>query len=296
MGALVLLVSLLWGDQPEITKREDELEQEGEGVDVSKIPEELSARFFEGQSLELDARIVGNSELMLGLPYIFDGIGEERLPDEDPFIRYDGYDCLTFVEQTLALSLAEDLNQSEEIVLDLRYHSAPRYENRNHFMISQWIPNVLSKGYMVDVTAQIGETRVVQKELIQRNWDRWKGRHRYHLTPEDYPKGEYLLEVVPIDELYLSLSLIQTGDLLIFVRVNNPYNPILVTHLGWFVEGEVPTIRHATKMGKGSVRNDELIWYLNHLHYFDKWPIAGFLVFRPQPLSPADPLPPQGGE
>ena len=255
---------------------------EPEKTDVTQMPIALKEQLEVTQDITLGERIAKSSQLMLGLPYLFDAIGEEQLPDEDPLFRYDGYDCLTFVEQTLALSLAKDSVDFEDIVLSMRYRSGPSYVSRNHFMLSQWIPNVLEKEYFEDVTRSIGSTRTVQKTLIQRNWDRWKGRHRYHLQPEDYPKGDFILQVVPIDVLIFSMDNLQTGDLLIVVRENNPYNPILITHLGWYIEAEIPTLRHATKMGSGGVRDDSLIWYLNHLHYSDKWPIAGFLVLRPR--------------
>ena len=255
--------------------------QQPDKIDVTQMPIALKELLELEQNTPLGERIDQNSQLMLGLPYLFDAIGEEQLPDEDPLFRYDGYDCLTFVEQTLAFSLAKDSVDFENIVLSMRYSTGPSYVSRNHFMLSQWVPNALDKNYFEDVTHSIGPTRTVQKKLIQRNWDRWKGRHRYHLQPEDYPKGDFILEIVPIDVLTFSIEKLQTGDLLIVVRENNPYNPVLITHLGWYIDAEIPTLRHATKMGAGGVRDDSLIWYLNHLHYSDKWPIAGFLVLRP---------------
>ncbi|MBM76112.1 MAG: hypothetical protein CMK59_11985 [Proteobacteria bacterium] len=276
MEIIVFLTRLVWGEVPKADQILDS------SVDMTLMPIAFQEQMERSSEVPLQDRIQQNSQLMLGLPYLFDAIGEEQLPDEDPLFRYDGYDCLTFVEHTLALSLAKDLLEFEDIVVSMRYSQGPSYVSRNHFMLAQWIPNVLQKEYFEDVTRSIGPTRIVQKELVQRNWDRWKGRHRYHLQPEDYPKGQFLLEIVPIDVLIFSIDNLQTGDLLIVVRENNPYNPILITHLGWYIQAEQPLLRHATKMGTGGVRDDSLIWYLNHLHYSDKWPIAGFLVLRPQ--------------
>ena len=46
------------------------------------------------------------SRAFLGLPYLNDAAGEGQGIDTDPPSRYDAFDCLTFVEEVLALTLA----------------------------------------------------------------------------------------------------------------------------------------------------------------------------------------------
>ena len=38
----------------------------------------------------------------LGAKYVNEPLGEEKLPDTDPLIRFDAFDCVTFVETSLA--------------------------------------------------------------------------------------------------------------------------------------------------------------------------------------------------
>ena len=88
------------------------------------------------------------TEGLLGKPYLLNGIGEMQEPDPDPLVRYDAFDCLTFVEEA-CLCLGKNARAVDRIRKDLRYGDGPvAYENRNHFMVSQWIPNAIEKGYL----------------------------------------------------------------------------------------------------------------------------------------------------
>ena len=69
-----------------------------------------------------------------------------------PYINLKNYDCLSFVETILALSLSRNADEIDLILKGLRYDGDVDYKNRNHFMISQWIPNAIEKGYLKDIT------------------------------------------------------------------------------------------------------------------------------------------------
>ena len=74
-------------------------------------------------------------EKYLGISYCLDPLGEEKLPDIDPLIRFDAFDCVTFVETVLA-------DGNEDKLTKIRYKNAQvSFFNRNHFIESDWLKN-----------------------------------------------------------------------------------------------------------------------------------------------------------
>ena len=72
-------------------------------------------------------------EQYLGTKYLIDPLGEEKTPDKDPLIRYDAFDCMTFVETCLANGDVEKLNK-------IRYKNGKiGLLNRNHFVETDWL-------------------------------------------------------------------------------------------------------------------------------------------------------------
>ena len=276
IGILLSVISIGWTEE---SKTETD-----EVLDVTAVPEVVWQQQNESQGLPIGQRMRQSTESLLGLPYILNGIGELQEPDLDPFVRYDGFDCLTFIEEAMALALASDLESLESIRLDLRYHDLEHtYSTRNHFMISQWIPNAVQKGYLKDITHTLGETHVVTKEITRRNWERWRGRHNFNLSPSEFPVGTYRLGVLSLDSALQSIPDIPEGALILVVRQNNPYNPVWISHLGFVVrysESDV-RIRHATKLAGGIVKEHYLKWYFEHLRQYRR-PIEGILVLMPQ--------------
>jgi hypothetical protein len=262
------------------------------------IPPEVLDAAEESRNLPIGLRMKAVTEPMLGLPYVVDGIGEDRAPDRDPLVRYDSYDCLTFVEEALALSLTADPVSVPALRNSLRYSGEVDYFKRNHFMVSQWIPNALENGILEDITSRHGEVHLVTKTIIPRNWARWKGRWNFHLTAEDYPLGQFTLGVLSLDAVADALPVLPDGALLVVVRQNRSYNPVLVTHIGFLVrDAEGVKIRHATKMGDKVVRDDRLPWYFEHIMKFDNWPVEGILVLMPREQGPrriSMPMPSEG--
>ena len=70
----------------------------------------------------------------------------------------------------------------------------------------------------------------------------------------------------------------------------------MVTHVGFTVPGEHATMRHATRMGEGGVRDDSLAWYVEHLQSYANWPVAGINVLMPLEQGPRlGAMPPSAG-
>lgn len=260
--------------------------------DDGALPEALAKAVSDHHDDPIGTRVTAISEAMMGTPYLNDSAGEAAGPDLDPPVRYDAFDCLTFVEEVLALSLAADARGAAVIRDSLRYGhgQAPAYENRQHFMLQQWVPDAIAAGWVKDITAELGETRLLEKKVTLRNWQWWKGRKLFLLPDALLPVGDFRLQVLTPGSAWDVAPEIPDGAIVLTVRENKDHVPIIVTHLGFKVASALPDkpfFRHATKMGKRPrVRNDWLRWYVEHNRWYHWWPVAGFTVLMPQEQGP----------
>ncbi len=260
-----------------------------ETVDLGAIPPEIADIARSVGHLPLPERMARISEAMLGRPYVSDPLGEGQGVDPDPIARYDAFDCLTFTEEVLALSLAGDPVHAAQIRRDLRYgpENTIDYVNRRHFMELQWIPGVVRDGWLRNTTSEYGEVVLLEKEVTASTWRSWRPRRRFAHTDEQLPYGPMRLEVLPLAEARKVADRIRTGSVILTVRKDRPTVPIWVTHVSLVVPGpdDRPVLRHATKIGEGGTRDHSLDWYLRHLESYTNWKVLGITV-----LEPVEPL------
>jgi hypothetical protein len=267
-------------------------------------PSSFVAATEQSLSLDLPLRIDMISKSLLGLPYVLDAEGEGDGYDPDPLQNFQGMDCLTYVEAVLAFSMSRSWEGALDIRNDIRYFEQEvHYENRKHFMFSQWIPSNLEHGYIQEISSQIGETESMSRIFDDRLWDQWKGKNKIPLPKDDFPKGEFGLDVLSIDEALENIDRIPSGALLVVVRDSNIGNPVLISHIGFVIDaktkkGMVKKMRHATIMGspKG-VKEHQLRWYLNHMkNYPYRWKVKGISIFYPKFPNGLDILIPKNQE
>lgn len=257
------------------------------GPSESLLPDPVATIAREKANAPLAERIDAVSEAMLGKPYTADPLGEGGARDADPVVRYDTFDCLTYVEEVLALSLSADPGAAGPIRTSLRYgNEHVAYGERNHFMELQWIPRALEHGWLEDTTATYGEVTVLEKQVTPAMWANWAGRQKFTLTDEELPVGPMRLAVLDLDTAIEVADRIHPGSILLTVRADRSWKPIWISHLGIVVPAETPTVRHATKMGDGGTRDHGLVWYLEHLETYEKWPAAGVSILEPVEYGP----------
>lgn len=98
----------------------------------------------------------------LGTRYLSGPLGENTLPDTDPLIRFDAFDCTTFVETVLADGNVKKLNQ-------IRYADGiPDFKNRNHFIETDWIKN--NSNSVHDATEKYGKTKLRTVVIDKQKW------------------------------------------------------------------------------------------------------------------------------
>lgn len=254
---------------------------------IGRIPNAILEAAASSLGLPIGERMVRVSQPMLGRPYALDPLGEGQGFDPDPIARYDAYDCLTFVEETLAFAFSADPVHAADVRHALRYGDAPAaYENRRHFMELQWIPGNVADGWIVDTTKTYGPTVHKHLDVTLDSWRRWRKRAKFHLTDAQLPLGQMDLDVLPIDDAIAAAPRIPTGAIVLTLRDDTFSIPYWTTHLGFVVQTDHGAMfRNAAKRSKARVVDEPLEKYLRNLRLY-RYPIAGVVV-----LEPVEPIP-----
>ena len=226
------------------------------------IQEEL--RRIHQQAASLPQRVQAVSELFLGVPYKLGSLGEgpDGEFDRDPLIRFDAFDCTTFVETVMALSLDSDLDSATRTLQKIRYKDGQiGYTTRNHFIELDWVPNNVRAGYLHDITSDVAGRNAVEihKTISKRKWYLRKSlvsleggfteveKLRFVLKLRHlgrrFPDQRATLTVLPLKALPLALANIPSGTIANLVHANQRYKETIVSHQvflikksdGWYV-------------------------------------------------------------
>lgn len=170
-------------------------------------------------------RVESYSESFLGYPYIEDGpLGEgpSGQYDKDPLFRSDGFDCTTYIESILALSLSGPyLDELISLMNWIRYSNGqPNFFTRNHFTSADWNPHLQRIGLAKDVTATIDSRAARTREiLIQKSAWFQKVHEVYYTTPNLTASIDYLDKNVLLENPDI-LEKIPTPSIVNYVREN----------------------------------------------------------------------------
>lgn len=117
------------------------------------------------------ARLVEVAVRSVGTPYAEGPLGQgaQGTYDTDPLINLSRVDCVTFVEQTVALAASSSYEEAINTLQQIRYRDGEvSFETRHHFMISDWIAN---NGFCRDVTAELGvPARTVSRTISRKDF------------------------------------------------------------------------------------------------------------------------------
>lgn len=170
----------------------------------------------------------------LGARYVNSPLGEGVAPDTDPLIRFDAFDCTTFVETALADGQLAKLNR-------IRYKDGlVGFLNRNHFIESDWMNN--NSELVKNVSSEFGETSVRTVVIDKKAWMR-----RVHDIDTNFAPETIDLEYLP----YSEFSRIKTDEpIIVLFVVNNPNmqtkigTDLAVVHMGILLPNNM--LRHAS--------------------------------------------------
>lgn len=180
----------------------------------------------------------------LGTAYVLDPLGEGSGYDADPLIRFDAFDCATFVETVLADGDVERLNK-------IRYAGGViAFENRNHFIETDWMPN--NSDLVENVSNKYGKTKMRHVTVDKAAWGRVVHGVEIDTLPVDAD-----IEYIPYDALK---TINNTKPLIVLFMVGMSEKrvkigtDISVVHMGFLLPGG-KTLRHAST-GRGVVDDD----------------------------------------
>lgn len=249
----------------------------------ASLSPELRVKVLEAYARRpLSERLVEASRHFLNTPYIISPLGEGKGRDPDPTLRYDAVDCLTFVEESIALALAKGPDEVELLLTQLRYGHEPLYEDRNHLMEAQWLPNNERKGFIRDVTRLYGgdATEQVTKRLAPEAWMSGTGR-ALGLPKERHVTGDFTLDIIPLAKVLEHAKGIPSGTILVVVREDAPFRVTRITHLGFVIQrGGRTYMRHAALSVYGRVVDEDLESFVSRNLKYDKWRVTGVSLFE----------------
>lgn len=170
----------------------------------------------------------------LGVPYLSDPLGEEQAPDTDPLIRFDAFDCVTFVETVLSGGDKEKLTK-------IRYKDGQvSFVNRNHFIESDWLKN--NSSIVENVSSMYGKTSVRTVVIDKQMWFK-----KTHDINYNCPAETINIEYIPYKNL-MNLK-IKEPLIVLFIAGNSGKSDkigtdLAVTHMGFLLPNGV--LRHAS--------------------------------------------------
>lgn len=250
-------------------------------------PKEREALLIRASTLPLAERLLEISEAFLDTPYVVSPLGEGEGFDGDPRFRWDGVDCLTLVEQTLALALTRPdgsaLEQQVLSVLDrIRYGRTVSYGQRNHLMEAHWLPSNLAKGFLRNVTPTHGRDAMQRtgKVLTKTTWSS-RSSTALSLPVERQAIGSFPLEILPLEAALAASRSIPSGTLMLVVREDLPLKATRITHLGFIVQKRKRTyLRHAARNTFGRVIDEDLATFLTRNAKYTKWRVSGVMLLE----------------
>ena len=145
----------------------------------SEMPESILQVLSQPQDFQ--QRIDEISRKLLGRPYAGGPLGEgpDGLVDRDPRLRWDRFDCTTFVETVLASARSEHPDSVLAELDRIRYQrpgadsdSRPSFDRRAHFISLEWLPSNSGSGTLSDVTPSLAAAADVEFSVARTTIDR----------------------------------------------------------------------------------------------------------------------------
>lgn len=180
----------------------------------------------------------------LGVPYVTNPLGENAAPDTDPLIRFDAFDCVTFVETVLADGDVNKLNK-------IRYaDGVPNFMTRNHFIETDWLEN--NHDIMTNVSAQYGKIATRNVIIDKKKWFK-----TVHNIDTDFAPRNIALEYIPYADAH-NIKVSKPVIVLFVINSEKIRNKIgtdlAVRHMGFLLpDGR---LRHASRRAKRVVDTD----------------------------------------
>ncbi len=221
----------------------------------------------------ISARIEYLSCLFLGKPYSANPQGEgiDSEFDQAPLYRLDGFDCVTYVNNILALALSRDLMSFQKKLIQINYYDADaKFENRFHFMSLDW--NIQNQKNMIvrDITSEIidenknGIVEFAEGEIDKPRWFLKKAESetepRVKLL-EGYA-AKWKKELVRLSYLPLTTLFDDQKNPCEFIFNQIPHASIIeIVRPNWHTKDKIGTNLHVSHLGFLIRQSDKKLYF-----------------------------------
>ncbi|RLA64814.1 MAG: DUF1460 domain-containing protein [Epsilonproteobacteria bacterium] len=170
------------------------------------------------------------------------GEGTKGRFDQDPLYSFEVFDCTTYVETVMALSLAQDLKHFKRKIVDIRYlDGIISYQRRNHFISLDWIPNNAS--VLSDITSSIGDVIFAKAIIDKKNW--YKKKFASKIIEQMFKSQSSSPQLAEIP--YLSLKALLKGPTIL---KSIPHGSIInVVRPNWDLRDSIGTFLNVSHQG-----------------------------------------------
>jgi D-alanyl-D-alanine carboxypeptidase/D-alanyl-D-alanine-endopeptidase (penicillin-binding protein 4) len=222
----------------------------------------IAAPIYEASEAEVDAYLSENTNTevsfkehlrkvvsdSIGTPYQDGPLGEgpNGQFDTDPLIDLKRVDCVTYVEQTVAMTTARSYSALVENLQKIRYKGGRiGFEQRNHFMISDWVRN---NAWCREMTHEIPvKTEQVNRTISKKDFFKKVNAAEVGQRTKD---EQVALTIVPTELTAQAEAGIPDGSLVVFV---GKVDWLFSLHCGMYIrdeDGNGSLVHASSKAGK----------------------------------------------
>lgn len=196
------------------------------------------------------------SARFLGRAYVANPL--EGGPDTPEVFKasLEGFDCVTYIETSLALARSRSIDEFTDELREMRYGNGRiDFYHRNHYMVD-WVTNNEERGIIKDVTT--GPQAVVKTRTLS--------------LIEALPRKTTSFRCFPKRSLNRIQSGIETGDVMLFASTRKTLD---VFHAGILIKGKDEiSLRHASRAA-GRVTEQSLASFTSAHR------MSGMILLRP---------------
>ena len=205
---------------------------------------------------ELGERLERLSAQLLDAPYLSNPLGGGPDAPESLTIRFNGFDCVTYVETVLALAGSHAVAEFSDALREMRYAGGRvDWRRRNHYM-ADWVKQNRRRGIVKDITTgPRAVTRTRRLSLIR-----------------ELPARTVTFRVFPKQALAHLRRVAETGDIALFASTRRNLD---VFHMGFIIKrADDVWLRHASRTA-GRVVEQPLADFLKAHR------MSGIILLRP---------------
>lgn len=194
---------------------------------------------------------------LLNRPYIYNPLVGSSTEPEVLVTRMDGFDCTTYLQTVLAISLSKTLDEFLNNLREIRYRDGKiSYQTRLHYTVD-WAAYQINRGLLTDLT--LGEEVLTREKTLS--------------FIKDLPPKTIVLRYYPKHAIDSVSRWLIDGDLIYFTSARRNLD---VIHVGMiFRDSQHLFMRHAQAHRGRSIERD-----LND--FFRSSQFNGFIINRPK--------------